>query len=434
MIKKNLYLLFLATTCFYSAQKVSNKKTSSDAVVVEMKASSTTKETYVMSAPREKSKEITILTGKPQVFLVNIREHSESCNSSEELELNNNFGVGNLQITNICRYTDLMFPDQTLKLKDEGSSIIFWSGKAEDKYATLNGYSHATEFVAKQMGMEKESSYAIKTKKWKKEIAELEKIQKVSSKSKEIMTAILNNLSSKSLIFQDSERLLFNIDIPKIKIVENYYDQENKKIMIAKITFREDGLVNSIQDFDRKGNPEKITNFKYKDGLLIETIKGNEKTLYSYHDDKIVATTEEDSRKAISVYRLENGKLLRNFYSIMTGDKQEFNNYLSKMTLENNCIKTENQSVDYFCTTPPNKFPYITTYKMTYGQNEMLRRMKYEKINDFLLKVFATDRDDDEHYILAGEIKLNEKKLIESYKMFNGNTESIIIYDYTFYP
>ena len=50
----------------------------------------------------------------------------------------------------------------------------------------------ATEFVAGNMKVKKESSYVINTRKYRKEVASLESKNKITPKSNEIMNAILN--------------------------------------------------------------------------------------------------------------------------------------------------------------------------------------------------------------------------------------------------
>ena len=388
-------------------------------------------------APMEQRKEIEHLKieqGKPHVFFVDINRYSGSCEFYEEKELTNNFDKNLFTVSDICKYTDLEFPNETIKLNEEKRALLFWSGKANDKVVVNEGdYLYSTEFVAKQLGIHKESSYAINTKKWKEKIEQLTKNNQPTKESEKVLKSLLNNLICKNLVADKTVALtqLFSMNnFSKIKSIEtSYQDNKNKKVIVAKIDFNEKGFPISIKE----RNSEKTTEFTYIGQLLSETKSGDKITNYSYQDDKIISTQKDSDTKGITVYWLDKDQLLYDHYSIWNDDKRENNNYFAHMYTENNCIVTESNYKTTVCKTAIDEKSYLETFRIATNQFDRSITTKFQNEGDKLINIYKSE-DENDNFDLVGEIRLNDKKLIENYTMYHDGNEIKLYYEYTFYP
>ncbi len=379
----------------------------------------------------KKIEQLKVEPGNPYIFLINIRDYSQSCHNTEKEELINNFGEGHLNIVAICNYTDLEFPNEIIKLTNEKNAFIFWSGKNTDKAIISEGENiHSTEFVAKQFGQNKESSYSINTKKWKEKITELTKSNQPTEKSKEVLKVLLNNYVLKNLTADkkvDFTGIISLQDFSKTKSIEtSYLNDENKKIIVSKINFNEKQLPTSILE----RNSDETLEFVYNDQFLKEIKKGKKTTTFTYLDDKIIGVNKDGDHKGVTVYWLENGHLLHDFYSISEDYNQENNNYYSHMYMENNCVVTKNDITEIACEKPRNEKSYETSWRLITNQFDRTITTKFLNEGTNQINVYKSENQSD--FDLVGKIILNDKKMINDYVIYHKGNEIKVNYKYDF--
>ena len=89
----------------------------------------------------------------------------------EKNELIKNFSKNTPEIIQLYNYTYVLAENgQYIDLTGDGNTyqaVAYWSGKMDDNIVAQEGKNRATEFVATQMGQQKESSYITNSKKYK---------------------------------------------------------------------------------------------------------------------------------------------------------------------------------------------------------------------------------------------------------------------------
>lgn len=368
--------------------------------------------------------------GKPQLFLLHIGSYSVNCVGTEEEEIRKNFENKVLVFT-LCKPTKLEFPKENITVNDGKRGMLFWSGKESDPVISSNGRSiFATEFVSKQLGQNKESSYSINTRKWKQKIAELTNSNVPTNESKIVSEAFLRNQVIKAIGVDD--RIPFNAilskwDYSKVKTIEvSYTNDKGVKKIFSRASFNPKGLPISI--FREDSSQE----FTYV-GSLLKAIKEEARTTtFSYHADKMISVRNDEKYKRVAVYWLESGHLLKDFYGINEDDEMQPGNYHITMFLKNNCIVMQEKYTEITCETPKDKKPYQVTTKMLSNGRELnvMTTFKEENNNTINIYRFIDEKSDP----LVGKILLNEKNFIDKYIVYEGGKSLTFDYYYEFYP
>lgn len=444
-MKHLLSILLILTLSFQGfSQKKAKKKPKSNA-----------KQTTVAAAPEAYVPKITVDTlhiqkGKPCILLVDVNKDSADPaitfdSNSEENELIRNFGKEALQIININKYTYVVFENkEIIDINLEGESFqafAYWSGKLKDKVKIQQGKRMATEFVAGNMKVKKESSYVINTRKYRKEVASLESKNKITPKSNEIMNAILN----KTILSIDGKREdefpLFKENKSKIKTAAYYFLTKNgTKTPIKEVSVNENGLLKQVKIYNRKGEPDGEENYVYEYGMLTKIIRGDKTTTIRYNDDKMIFSDNRGDANETTVYRLENNVVLENSYIIMTDDKFSYMNSFAEEKIENNCTLRYINNILWTknCGSPENVFPFIFKYT-SYQDGNVLqyRKSKLEKKgeNKFEKYYSSAEREEEtEVFNFFGALEFNENNLLDTYRFTKDKISQVIKVDYTYYP
>lgn len=394
-----------------------------------------------------------IYKGKKYVFLVNVDKYSGQGNvtyanpdNTEETELIKNFGKDALQIINISKYTYIIFENkQKLDISIEDATyqaLAYWGGKIEDRVQVKEGAKMATEFVSEYLGGNKESSYVINTRKYKKEIAGLENKNKITSKSKEIMNALLFNFTLPySKLKEDDQYVFKQQKNVKVKTIKSYFiDKKGTKTALKTIELNESGQPALTINFNREGKEDGKKTFIYKDGLLTKILDGNEVySSISYDDNKMIFTRNAGDATETTIYWLENSKLLLKVYTLMDNDKFAYMNTLAEEKTENNCIvySLNNKIGTRNCSTPPNSFPFVHVYT-SYQDGEVLqyRKSKIEKKSESTFEKYYSDaklEGEKDAFKLFGTFQLNEYNLVSEYNFKKNKDNESIKVEYTYY-
>ncbi|MEL1255364.1 hypothetical protein AAEO57_16355 [Flavobacterium sp. DGU38] len=449
---KHLLSIFIILTLSFQgySQKKSKKKTVS-------KTKTTTIQQAPMAAISVEEEKITpdtlqIKKGKKYVFLVDVDKYSttvayDSANEyfSEESELKRNFSKENLEIIKINKYTYIFFENkQTLDITGDGQAFqafAYWSGKIDDKVQVKEGTRMATEFVAEQLKSKKESSYVVNTKKYKKEVASLLGKNKITSKSKEVMKALL---SGYSLPFSDIEAdniPVFQQGTAKLKTLDSYFlKKKGVRIPLKSVSFNNEGFPTAITYYDDEGKNRSKKEFIYKDGMLTKIIKEDQTAAaINYDDNKMIVTENVGDADETKVFWIENGQLLQKSYTLMADDKFSYMNTFVEEKFENNCISYYINNVvwTHNCGSANNKFPFIHTYT-SYQDKEVLqfRKSKIEKKNDTTFEKYYSEAeraDQNDNYKLWGTFHLDDFNLVDSFNFTKDNEAKTIKVDYTCY-
>ena len=386
-----------------------------------------------------------IQKGKKYVFLVDTSEYSDSPDDyfSEQAELKRNFPKESLEIININKYTYVILENlQTLDITGDGQSFqafAYWSGKMNDKVQVKEGTKMATEFVSEHAGGKKESSYVVNNRKYKKELALLQK-NKTIPKSKDLMKAVLASLTLPLPETEADNLYLFQQGNAKLKTLNAYILQKKGVRMPLKtINFNNEGLPISVSSY----NEGKITNkrtFIYNDGILTNIIEGeNHMINITYSGNKMIISENIGEADATYVFWLENGKILQKKYILMIDDKFSYMNNYFEEKLENNCITQyiNNAVWTKNCSGATNTFPLIHSYT-SFQNNEVLqfRKSKLEKKDDRTYEKYyseAESADQNDTYKLWGTFHLDESNLIDAINFTEDNIEQTLKIDYTCY-
>ncbi|MCP2028611.1 hypothetical protein L1276_003781 [Flavobacterium sp. HSC-32F16] len=446
-MKHLLSIIIILTLSFQAfSQKKQQKKTKS-------KANDNAQIEMIQEAmPKMAATEIDTLhiyKGKRYVFLVDVNKYSgqsdvdyASNNNSEEAELRRNFAKDELEIIKIHRYSYVIFENKkTLDISSDGDSyqaFAYWSGKLGDNIEVQEGTRMATEFVSKNIGVNKESSYNLNAIKYKKEVAILENKNKITSKSKEVMKAVLSKYIFPINKLKDDDVILFKQSNAKIKTINSYLVENGKETRLRTILLNENGLPITTTNYDKK--EERKTNYIYKDDLLIK-IMSDDRVLSSinYDDGKMIFSGSFGDANETEVNWLENGVLLKKSYILMSDNKSSHMNTFAEEKIENDCnlLYINNVLWTKNCSTKKNVFPFIHKYT-SYQDEKVLqfRKSKLEKKDDKTFEKYYSDaesEDQKDNFKLFGTFFLNEYNLVSSYNFTKDKTNRIVKIEYTYY-
>ncbi|MEO7978513.1 hypothetical protein [Flavobacterium sp.] len=451
-MKHLLSLLIILTFSFQAfSQKKTVKKKKSKPKTTVVKQETIAEEMYVQ-AEKILPDTLHIQKGKKYVFIVDANQYATEVFytaigeiNPEEAELKRNFPKENLEIINIHKYTYVIFENQqTLDITGDGESFqafAYWSGKMDDKIQVKEGTKMATEFVAQQLKSKKESSYVANTRKYKKEVVSLQSKNKITSKSKEVMKALL---SGYSLPFPDIEGdniPVFQQGNAKLKTLDSYFlKKKGVRIPLKSISFNNDGLPAAITYYDDEGKSKIKKDFIYKDGVLTKITKEDQITSsINYDDNKMIFTENVGDANETTVFWIENGKLLQKSYTLMIDDQFSYMNTFVEEKFENNCILyyINNDVWSHNCSGPDKIFPFVHTYT-SFQNKEVLqfRKSKIEKKNDRTFEKYYSEAeraDQNDTYKLWGTFNLDEYNLVDTFNFKKDDIEKTIKIDYTCY-
>jgi hypothetical protein len=404
---------------------------------------------YVQPLNQVEIDTIHIPAGKPSLIIFDASQYgsNQSYCFNEEKEIIQNFGKDAIRIVKINKLSYIIFENkQTLDVSGAGNTyqgFAYWSGNLKDNVQSMDTAYYATEFLAKQMGVEKESSYVLNTSKYKKEIASLIKADYITEKSKEVMTAFLFDLVIPMPYSEEKDSPLYKKCFENLKRVESLRsievystDKNGKKIFLNNIIFNKNQQPILSKNFDSDGNEMLGTNFIYKNGMLMEIISGNKSILVNYDDNKMILSENPSSVNETFVFWLENNFLLKKHYLLMADDTFQYFNLFGEYKIEDNCITMYiNNSVRTInCSNNKVSFPFVnswTTYQddeiMQIGKTKLIRKGEriFEKYN-------STAKKDD--FKLWRIFHLNDQNLLSSYEQIEDNAKSKVIIEYTYFP
>ncbi len=395
-----------------------------------------------------------INSGKPYVFLVDVKKYDEQAAVSisvggredvEETELLQNFKKDAFEIKKITKHVFILFENkQTLDLtsiENSYQAFGYWGGKEGDKVQVQEGSKMATEFVAKQMGVKKESSYVTNTKKYKEEIKKLQNKNNITDKSKATMDFMLMQISNPLPKDKGEDADLFSKKIPKIKNIESYIIEGKAKTSLKSIAFNEQGQPIIVKHYLSDGSDNGTSKLIYENGMLVKKLNYEDKVeTINYDNEKIIMYRNVGDANDTDVYWLNNNMLLSKSYTIMENDNFCHQNIFVEHKMVNDCehflINNKVWSID--CDSKKGDFPAIHTYT-SFQDGEVLqfRKSKIIKKDEFTFEKYyskAEKEDQKDDYELGMTYKLNEQKLVTSIS-FNKNVKNRLIKnDYTFYP
>lgn len=430
-----------------SAQKKANKKR-------HLKENQPVEEATYAAVAVDNNSDFSIDTlkidaGKAYVFLIDVDQYSGQSqiagDNQEENELIQNFKKNAFQIIKIQKYTYITFNNgQFLDISENGNSygaIAYWSGNNKDRIKVQEGKTKATEFVAHQLAIEKESSYIINDKKYRKEIAALKTENNFTSASKEVMNTYLKILSTPIICFIEKKKILFNQNQEKVKTINTFFIEKNgEKKIYEQITLNEKGQPISVKHYGSKGNEKSNMTFEYQKDVL-RKIQTPEKTIaVTYHDDQLIFSRNNDDAKETTIYRLENGELLRKSYTIMQDENFSHMNIFSEETIKNKCVHYEIDRKIWTinCSSKEGEFPFTYHYT-SYQDDRILQEKKYKiiKKSDTVYEMFYSD---DSHEKTTGDLKpkgtyhLNERNLLSSFNFIKKDDAKKMELEYTYFP
>jgi hypothetical protein len=442
-----MFILIISFSGFSQKPKTQKRKN----VIKEAKQSEIANET-IMGAPDNQEEfmlvdTLHIATGKPYLFIVDVNKNSaESATiNPEEKELIQNFGKKALQIVNVYKYSYIIFENkQTLDISVDGNSyqaFAYWGGNLEDNVQLKEGTNYATEFVAEQMGVNKESSYVVNTRKYKKEVALLENAGNITEKSKEIMNTYLNDLVTPIPNDKGEDASLYEQNLTNIKSIETYFIENNgKKIFLKNAVFNKNQQPILIKSYNRKGVESEVHSFIYKNGMLIKIINGDKSIAVNYDDNRMIFSENIGEANETRVTWLENDVMLEKRYVLMIDDKYQFMNNFTEEKFEDNCITyyLNNSVWTINCSSKTGMFPFVHKYT-SFQDGEVLqyRKSKLVKKGDKLFEKYYSSAEQErekDNFKLWGVFQFNEQNLLSSYDFTKDDVKCSIKINYTFFP
>lgn len=396
---------------------------------------------------------IHIPTGKPCLIIIKVNQYGsdESYCFNEEKEINQNFGKDSIRIIKLKGLSYVIFENkQTLDVSGSGNSYqgyLYWSGNLKDKVKFEDTVYFTTEFVAKQMGVDKKSSYVVNAQKYKKEVASLIKADNITEKSKEVMNAFLYNFIISPMPYEENNSPLSKLCVENMKNIENlkgvevyFIEKSGKKIFLRNMVFNNNQQPILSKNYDSDGTEKTETNYIYKNGMLIKIITGDSSIAITYDDDKMIFPTDLENDFGVIVFSLKNNLLLEKRYSLRTEDTYPFFNFFGEEKIENNCItKYLNNTVLWInCSSNKDLFPFENKYTsfqngevMQYRKTKLIRKDKklFEKYHSTAKQESAKD-----DFKLFSVYHLNDQNLLSSYESIEDSVKQNIKINYTYFP
>ncbi len=387
--------------------------------------------------------------GRPYLFLIDVPEGDVQSfgDSKEEKELRANFKENAFQIVKINQHLLVLFGNKKfLDLRNTDSSYQFfayWSGNLAHDIEIKGGANMATEFVATQMGLKKESSYVINGRKYQAEVSALKLEKNITDKSKLVMNEVLYDASSVMPKDKGDFGDLFKIKKPNIKSINTFITREGKKALLKSLTMNDLGQVTEIRFFSSSGSGKERgkVNFLYDKGILSQMIEEDSSiTKVFYDNEKMILVKKTDELTKTDIYWIENDELLLKSYEIRNDNALGYANSYRERKISNNCIN------DYFdgrlwaknCDSKKGVFPYLHTYIRYQDDGTVLqfRKTKIEKKDENTYQIFgskaqAEEQKDDYH--LFAIIYLNQLGLVGKFDIIDKEKKGIVEIQYSFY-
>ena len=395
-----------------------------------------------------------INSGKQYVFLVDIKKYDEQAAVSisiggraddEETELLQNFEKDAFEIKKISKHVFILFENkQTLDLTSVENSyqaFAYWGGKEKNKVQVQEGSKMATEFVSKQLGVKKESSYVTNTKKYKEEIKKLQNKNNITDKSKATMDFMLMQISYPLPKDKGEDADLFSKIIPKIKNIETYFIEGKTKTSLKSIAFNEQGQPIIVKYYNSRGEDNGTSKLIYENGMLVKKLNYEDKVeTINYDNEKIIMYRNVGDANDTDVYWLQDNMLLSKSYTIMENDNFCHQNIFVEHKMVNDCehFLINNRVWNIDCDSEKGKYPAIHTYT-SFQDGEVLqfRKSKIIKKDEFTFEKYyskAEKENQKDEFELFGTYKLNKQKLVTSFGFKKDGENRLLKIDYTFYP
>lgn len=436
-----IFILTLSLSGFSQKSKAQNHQKNEKKIVFEtIKEAPRAEYVYVVDTLR-------IAKGKPCLLIVNVNKNSaeDDTMNTEEKELIQNFGKNTLKIVNIYKHSYIIFENkQTLDIGAYGNSyqaFAYWGGKIEDDVLLKEGTKYATEFVAEQMGVVKESSYVVNTRKHKKEVALLKTTDNITDKSREIMNIYLNNLTTPIPNDKGEDTPLYEQHLANLKRIETYFIENNSiKILIKNTFFNQNHQPISITNYGSDGLDRGSDSFIYKNGMLVKIITGSKSIVVNYDDNKMIFSENRGEANETKVVWLENNVMLKKSYILMIDDKDLLMNYFFEDKFEGNCItsSSNNNIWSMNCSSKTDTFPFIHKFTSFHdGKVVQVRKSKLVKKGDKLFeKYYSTSvrESEKDNFKLFGVFQFNDQNLLSFYDFTKDDVKSRIEINYTFFP
>lgn len=454
MKKTASLLLILGFSIGISAQKKTQKKDRSKdqttaIAAAEAAAASTTDAVYAVGIENNEIDTIQINAGKPYVFLIDVQPYSaQSINvggDQEEKELMKNFAKNSFKYSKITKHSYVTFENGQFMdvsgIENSYQAIVYWSGNNDDDIQVQEGKSKATEFVAQQLGVKKESSYLVNDRNFRKEIAALQAKNNFTPKSKMVMDAYLKRLSIPSASFVDEREIIFNKNQEKVKTFKTFIMGKNgKKIIYEKVELNEKGQPISVINYSREGDVEQTKKFLYKNDVLDQIQTTEKKIAVNYNDTQLILTQNVGEADETQIFWLENDELLEKTFTLMQNENYAETNMFSEEKLKNNCVNRliNDELWTNICSSKQGEFPFTYSYT-SYQDGEILQKKNYKitKKSEGLYEYFGNNDEDEknaEPLKLKGTYHLNEKNLISSFNFLKDDEAKKIEVEYTYFP
>ncbi|WP_236886078.1 hypothetical protein [Elizabethkingia anophelis] len=408
------------------------KKSSGKATMVDIAGVTDT------ASEKSEADTLKLKAGKAYVLLIdvapNIKGVTVGGDDQEKNELIKNFSKNTPEIIQLYNYTYVLAENgQYIDLTGDSNTyqaVAYWSGKMDDNIVAQEGKKMATEFVATQLGQQKESSYITNSKKYKEEVKSLQGKNNFTKKSAEVMQAYLQHLAVPKICFIENT-MLFNKDQSKIKTITTYITGDNgkkQKYLVAELN--ELGQPITITEY--RSDEKSVQRFTYKDGILTNIQTPVNTTNINYDNDRMITSSDLGGGTETEIYRVEKNELLRKSYIIMKDDSSDNMNAATDEKIEKSCtnfyidniIQTSN------CSSNANEFPFTHT-SIVYQDGKLIQETKYriEKKSSVLYES-QYKRDND---IRKATYHLNDKGLLESYQKNDNNRKSTVWLEYTYF-
>jgi len=427
--------LICAVTISISAQRKTTKKqpkkSSGRATMVDIAG--------VTDAVSDKSEADTLRlkAGKAYVLLIDVAPNMKGVtvggDDQEKNELIKNFRKNTPEIIQLYTYTYVLAENgQYIDLTGDGNTyqaVAYWSGKMDDNIVAQEGKKMATEFVATQLGQQKESSYITNSKKYKEEIKSLQGKNNFTKKSAEVMLSYLQHLAVPKICFIENT-MLFNKDQSKVKAITTYITGDNgkkQKYLVTKLN----ELGHPITITEYRSDEKSVQKFTYKDGILTNIQTPVNTTNISYDNERMITSSDLGGGIETEIYRLEKNELLRKSYIIMKDDVSDNMNAATDEIIEKSCTNfyIDNVIQTSNCSSNANEFPFTHTSSF-YQDGKLMQETKYkiEKKSPVLYESQYT-RDNN---VRKAIYQLNDKGLLESYQRNENNRKNTVWLEYTY--
>lgn len=392
---------------------------------------------------RRSADTLNLTLAKSYVLLIDVNEDSQNVqivgDDQEKNELLRNFDNMAFEIIKINNYTYISLENgQFIDVSEEGASYqatVYWSGKEDDKLVLQEGKQRATEFVAKQLGLSKESSYLTNSKKYKQEVTDLIKKDHFTERSREVMNAFLQRYAVPKLCFIQ-DYLVFNKKQQHVKSVVSFFlNEKGRKQKWQEIELNNEGQPLKVENYNFDGDLSWTSVFEYEKGRL-NAIKGEGNVQkINYNDDALILSHDMGGAIETKKLWLENSVLMQKTYLIMKDDGNEMQNYLTEQIKEGNCIQyyVNNELSSADCFSQTNQFPYEHVYT-SYQEGKVLQEIKYyvEKKSDVEFQLIQENSNSDNEKT-TGIFTLNDHGLLDNYSRKEGKEENNVQLQYMYY-